>query len=128
MSSAPPKTVAVVGASEDRGKFGNKGVRAFARAGWRVFPVSPHAGQVEGLAATRTVGEIDAALDVVSLYVPAAVSVRLLPGIAAKGPGELWVNPGAESAELLAEARRLGLRVRQTCSIIEVGYHPADFP
>ena len=128
MPAAPSKTVAVVGASNDRGKFGNKGLRAFARAGWRVFPVHPGEDQVEGLAAVRAVGDIDAALDVVSLYVPAVIGVRLLPAIAAKGVGELWVNPGAESGELLAEARRLGLRVRQTCSIIEVGYRPADFP
>ena len=128
MPAALPGTVAIVGASGDRGKFGNKGVRAFARAGWRVFPVHPQEKQVEGLAAVRTVNEIDAALDVVSLYVPATVGVRLLPEIAAKGPGELWINPGAESAELLAEARRLGLSVRQTCSIIEMGFRPADFP
>ena len=67
-------------------------------------------------------------LDVVSLYVPAAVSLKLLPAIAAKRPGELWINPGAESDELLAEATRLGLRVVETCSIIRVGYRPADFP
>lgn len=128
MPPTPPKSVAVIGASNDRGKFGNKGLRAFARAGWQVFPVHPHEGQVEGIAAVRAVSEIDTALEVVSLYVPATVGVKLLPAIAAKSPGELWINPGAESAELLAEARRLGLRVRQTCSIIEMGFRPADFP
>ena len=128
MPDPAPKIVAVVGASNDRGKFGNKGLRAFVRAGWRAFPVHPTEGQVEGVAAVRSVAEIDAALDVVSLYVPAAVGVKLLPAIVAKAPGELWVNPGAESSELLAEARRLGLRVRQTCSIIEMGYRPAEFP
>ena len=67
-------------------------------------------------------------LDVVSLYVPATVSLRLLPTIAAKCPGELWINPGAESKELLAEAQRLGLRAVETCSILRVGCRPADFP
>ena len=128
MPSELPRTVAVVGASTDRRKFGNKGVRAFARAGWRVIPVNPSEGQVEGLPTVASVAEIDGPLDVVSLYVPAAVSLKLLPAIAAKSPGELWINPGAESAELLAEARRLGLRVVETCSIIAVGYRPADFP
>ncbi len=122
-----PKTVAVVGASTDRRKFGNKGVRAFARAGWKVIPVNPSEAQVEGLPAVRSVSEIDGPLDVVSLYVPAAVGLRLLPDIAAKRPGEIWVNPGAASTELLAEARRLGLRAVETCSIIQVGYRPAEF-
>ena len=35
------KTVAVVGASADRTKFGNKAVRAFHDAGWTVFPIHP---------------------------------------------------------------------------------------
>ena len=128
MPADPPKTVAVVGASTDRRKFGNKGTRAFAKAGWRVIPVNPNEGQVEGIDTVSSVAEIDGPLDVVSLYVPAAVSLKLLPAIAAKKPGALWINPGAESAELLAEAHRLGLRAVGTCSIIELGYRPADFP
>ena len=122
------KTVAVVGASTDRRKFGNKGVRAFVQAGWRVFPVNPHEPTVEGFPTTRSVADIAEPLDVVSLYVPATVSLRLLPAIAAKCPGELWINPGAESKELLAEAQRLGLRAVETCSILRVGCRPADFP
>ncbi len=125
---AKTKTVAVVGASPDRRKFGNKGVRAFHRAGWRVFPVNPNEAAVEGLPAVGSVADIGDALDVVSLYVPAAVGVKLLPAIAAKQPGALWINPGAESAELLAGAQAAGLSVVQTCSIIAVGYSPADFP
>ena len=123
-----PRTVAVIGASTDRRKFGNKGVRAFLKAGWRVFPVNPNEEEVEGLATVMSVADIAEALDVVSLYVPAAVGVKLLPAIAAKRPGELWVNPGAESAELLAAAAGAGLKTRQLCSIIQVGFSPVDFP
>ena len=122
-----PGTVAVVGASTDRRKFGNKGVRAFAKAGWRVFPVHPNEPAVEGFPAVKSVTDVMGPLDVVSLYVPAAVSLKLLPAIAAKQPAELWINPGAESDELLAGAKRLGLRAVETCSILRVGYGPADF-
>ena len=128
MPASPAKTVAVVGASTDRRKFGNKGVRAFQAAGWRVIPVNPNEAQVEGLATVASVADIAGPLDVVSLYVPAAVSRKLLADIAAREPGELWVNPGAESAELLAAAARQGLRTKQLCSIIQVGFSPADFP
>ena len=122
------KTVAVIGASADRGKFGNKGVRAFIKAGWRVFPVNLGGENIEGLASFKSVGEILGPLDVVSLYVPAAVSLDLLPAIAAKTPGEVWINPGAESRELLAASRALGLITVSTCSIVAVGFRPADFP
>ena len=128
MPAPSAKTVAVIGASTDRRKFGNKGVRAFQAAGWRVIPVNPNEAQVEGLATVASVADIAGPLDVVSLYVPAAVSLQLLADIAAKEPGELWVNPGAESAELLAAAARQGLRTKPLCSIIQVGFSPADFP
>ena len=129
MSAAPPsrKTVAVVGASTDRRKFGNKGMRAFVAAGWRVFPVNPNEPAVEGLPTVAFVSDIAEPLDVVSLYVPPAVGLKLLPAIVEKQPRELWLNPGSESRALLAAAAELGLPVVQTCSIIAVGYHPADF-
>lgn len=121
------KTVAVIGASADRRKFGNKGTRAFVAAGWRVFPVNPNEATIEGLPAVASVADIPDALDVVSLYVPSAVGLRLLPAIAAAAPEEIWLNPGAESIELLAAAKTLGLRTVQTCSIIAVGFRPSDF-
>ncbi len=127
-SPASPKTVAVVGASTDRRKFGNKGVRAFVKAGWRVFPINPNEPGVENLPTVGTVADVPGPLDVVSLYVPPSVGVTLLPAIAAKGPVEVWLNPGAESRELLAAAADLGLRVVRTCSIIAVGFSPTDFP
>ncbi len=43
------KAVAVIGASTDRHKFGNKGVRTFVKTGWWVFPVNPNEPAVEAL-------------------------------------------------------------------------------
>ena len=43
------KTVAVVGASSDRRKFGNKALRAFQAEGYRVFPINPNEPSVEEL-------------------------------------------------------------------------------
>ena len=41
-------TVAILGASADRSKFGNKSVRAHAQAGYDVYPVNPKGGTIEG--------------------------------------------------------------------------------
>lgn len=118
-------TVAVIGASNDRSKYGNKAVRAFARQGFEVFPVNPREQEVEGFRAYAKVSDIPAKLNRISVYVPPGVLFKLLPEIASKGCDELWLNPGTESEAVLAEAERLGLNVVQACSILAVGMSPA---
>jgi predicted CoA-binding protein len=122
------KTVAVIGASADRSKYGNKAVRAFQEAGWTVYPVHPTLEEVEGVRAypnldALPVGEVDQ----VSLYVPARVGIQILDQVARKRARELWVNPGSESPELLDRASELGLSVIQACSILGVGEYPGDY-
>lgn len=118
-------TVVVLGASANRSKFGNKAVRAFARQGWRVIPVNPKEAVIEGLPAFKSIRDVPVRPDRVSVYLPPAVLLPLLPEIAAKGCDELWLNPGTESDAVLAEAERLGLNVIQACSIVGVGVSPA---
>jgi uncharacterized protein len=120
-----PKTVAVLGASVDRAKYGNKAVRAFHQQGYLVFPVNPKASEVEGLPAYASIRDLPGRPHMVSVYLPPAVLLPLLPDIAAQGCDELWLNPGTESVEVLAEAQRLGLNVIQACSIIGVGMSPS---
>jgi len=88
------KTVAVIGASANRAKYGNKAVRAFARQGYAVYPVNPGESEIEGLPAFKTIGEVPVRPDMVSVYVPPEMLLKILPDIAAKGCDELWLNPG----------------------------------
>ncbi len=122
------RTIAVVGASADRRKFGNKCVRAFRAAGWTVYPVHPTETQVEGLPVYRSVADVPTEqLDVVSVYLNPRVGVGVLPSFAAKSVGEVWFNPGAESEELLARAKEMGLHAIPACSIVGYGMSPYQF-
>jgi predicted CoA-binding protein len=121
------KSVAIIGASNDRNKYGNKAVRAFGARGYKVYPVNPHESQIEGIAAFKSVLDVPVRLEMISVYVQPEVLLKLLPDIAAKGCDELWLNPGSESEANLAEANRLGLNVIQACSILGVGMSPAAF-
>src|ERR1700739_4892489 len=119
------KTVAIIGASNDRHKFGNKAVRAFKQQGYTVYPVNPNESEVEGLPAYKSIRDVPVRPQMISVYVPPPVLQKLLPDIAAKGCDELWLNPGTESDEVLAEAERLRLNVIQACSIVAVGVSPS---
>ena len=120
------KTVAVIGTSKDRAKFGNKAVRAFRQQGYRVYPVNPNATEIEGLSAYQSIRDVPVRPQRVSVYLPPPVLLKILPDIAARGCDELWLNPGTESDRVLAEAARLGLNVIQACSIVGVGLSPAS--
>jgi predicted CoA-binding protein len=122
------KSVVVLGASADRSKYSNKAVRAYMRQGWKVFPVNPKGGEIEGLTAYTSVDKIGERIDRVTMYLPPAVGVATLPAIAAAKPEEFFVNPGAESDELVTKARELGLEPILACSIIEIGATPGQFP
>ena len=114
------RTVAVLGASRDRKKYGNQSVRAHQRAGFDVYPINPQASEIEGLPAFRSLRDLPIRpIDRVTVYLPPEVGITLLDEIAACRPSEVWFNPGSESDELLAAAERLGLNVICACSIID---------
>jgi predicted CoA-binding protein len=118
------KTIAIIGASTDRAKFGNKAVRAFVQQGYEVFPLNPKEETVEGLTAFKSIRDVPVRPQMISVYLPPPVLLKVLPDIAARGCDELWLNPGTESDEVIAEAERLGLNVIQACSIVAVGVSP----
>ncbi len=119
-------TVAVLGASRDRAKHGNKSVHAHARAGWQVFPINPRADEIEGLPAYHSLRDLPVRpIDRVSVYVPPEIGLTLLDDIAACQPREVWLNPGSESDSLIAALDKLGLAVLCACSIVDVGMSPA---
>jgi uncharacterized protein len=119
------KTVAVIGASNDRRKFGNKAVRAFLNQGYTVYPVNLKETQIEGLQTFADIRQVPVRPHMISAYLPPETLLQVLPDIAARGCDELWLNPGTESDEVLAEAERLGLNVIQACSIVSIGESPA---
>ena len=122
--SAVSKTVAVIGASSHREKWGNKAVRAFQHQGWTVYPVHPEEQEIEGLKVWAGIQEVPMRPHTISVYVAPSRLLNMLPDIAARGCDELYLNPGTESAEVLAECARLGLKAIQACSIIAVGASP----
>jgi predicted CoA-binding protein len=120
------KTVAVIGASNDRSKFGNKAVRAFQQTGHTVYPVHPAQTVIEGLTCYKTIGDVPERPNLVSVYVGPDRLLQILPDIAARGCDELWLNPGTVSREVLTKAKELGLKPVELCSILAIGMSPNE--
>jgi predicted CoA-binding protein len=121
------KTVAVIGASSHRHKFGNRAVRAFVREGYHVIPINPHEVEVEGLKAFASVLDVPGPIDMATVYVQPDTALRLLDEFQRKRIPEIWLNPGADDDDVLAEARKRRLNVIAACSIIGAGKSPGDY-
>jgi hypothetical protein len=120
------KTVAIVGASSDRRKFGNKALRAFRHQGHRVVPINPNEREVEGEPCHASVLDVPGPIDMASFYVSPEVGEEVIEEVARKRIPEVWLNPGAESDALVARARALAIRPVVACSIVAIGGNPYD--
>jgi predicted CoA-binding protein len=118
--------IAIIGASNDRRKFGNKALRAFRRQGYTVVPVNPHEATVVGERAYKSVLDYPGAIDEASMYVHPKVGLGIVDDLAAKKVPTVWLNPGADGPEVVRRAQELGVRPIVACSILAVGEDPMD--
>jgi uncharacterized protein len=120
-------TVAVIGASANRRKFGNKALRAFRHRGYTVVPINPHADVVEGERAYPTVLDYPSPIDEATVYVPPDIGRQVIDQVATKGIKKVWLNPGADARPVVERARSLGLHTIVACSILGIGESPGDY-
>jgi predicted CoA-binding protein len=120
------KTCAVIGDVLNPAKWANKSLRAHKMAGYRVFPVHPDGGEVEGLTVFSSLADIPERLNRISVYLRPSLVMEVLDAIAEKGCDELWLNPGTYTPEVIERAEFLGLHAIRGCSIIDVGVSPSS--
>lgn len=101
---------AVVGASTDRSKYGNKVLRCYQQAGKSpVYPVHPKEREIEGLAAYPSLSAIPERPRAVSIITPPKITEAVVEECATLGIRHLWMQPGAESPRAIERCRELGL-------------------
>jgi len=118
------QSVAVLGASRNRRKYGNRAVRAYRAEGWQVYPIHLRETEIEGLQAYASILDVPGEVDRATVYLQPAVTLQVLDAIARKGVRELFLNPGSESDAVIARAGELGLLPILACSIVDIGRSP----
>jgi predicted CoA-binding protein len=119
---------AVVGASRDRSKYGNKVLRAFLQHQMTAYPVNPYADEVEGLTCYPDLASLPERVNGVSIITPPHVTEKIVEQAAALGIKNLWLQPGAESeaAVASAEASNANVLAGGPCILVALHYHEAD--
>jgi predicted CoA-binding protein len=118
------KTFAVVGASRDRGKYGNKVLRVYQQHGSKVYPVNPHAEEVEGLECYPDLKSLPEKVDGVSIITPPEVTEKVIQQAADLGITNVWMQPGAESDQAIRLAEQAGMNVIAggPCLLVVLGF------
>ncbi len=118
------KKIAIIGASNDRTKYGNKAVRAYKKAGWEVIPINPKEKEIEGIKAYKNIKEYPGTIEKASLYVRPEIGITIIKDLKEKGVKEIILNPGAESPELIKKITEEGMTPELICSIRMIGEDP----
>jgi uncharacterized protein len=105
------KRVAVVGASRSGNKFGNAAAKELAGRGFQVYLVHPEAKEIDGEPCYPNLAALQAKVDSVLVCLPASQGAMVLREAAALGLQNVWLQQGAESPELIALGRELGLNL-----------------
>jgi predicted CoA-binding protein len=115
---------AVVGASVDRSKYGNKVLRCYQQHGKEVYPINARATEVEGLKAYPSLASLPVRARAISIITPPAITEQVVRDAAAAGVTHVWMQPGAESDAAIREAEALGMTVIAggPCLLVVLGY------
>ena len=115
---------AVVGASKDRSKYGNKVLRAYLQKQLVAHPVHPKESEIEGRACAPDLASLPQPLHGVSIITPPAISAQVVDQALALGIQNLWFQPGSEDAQAIEKARAAGVNVIAygPCLLVALGY------
>lgn len=102
---------AVVGASQDRTKFGNRVYRSLRSAGYIVYPVNPKGGELEGETVYSSLADLPEPPEVIDLVVPPRATEQVVREAHALGLARVWMQPGAESDAAIAYCHQHGIQV-----------------
>ena len=118
------KRFAVVGASRDRAKYGNKVLRAYLQNNLEVVPINPNSREVEGRRSFPDLKSLPDSVDGVSIVTPPDVTEQIVEQAVELGINNIWIQPGAESEQAVEHAEQSGVNVIAggPCALVVLGY------
>ena len=118
------KAFAVVGASSDRNKYGNKVLRCYLQNHKTVYPVNPHESTIEGLLCIKQLSDLPDSVKSISIVTPPNITEQIIEQAVAKKIKNVWMQPGAQSAAAIMNCERHNINVIAggPCILVTLGY------
>lgn len=116
----PNVSIAVIGATDNSSKYGHVIYRDLKQKGFTVYPVNPQRTSVDGDPAFPNVGDIPDKLTIVNFVVPASTTLNVLQQCLDLDLMNVWVQPGAESPEVIAFLQQNSFNyIANACIMVE---------
>ncbi len=118
------KEFGVVGASASRDKYGNKVLRVYKQHGMTAIPVNPREKEIEGVPCVAGVPDLPNDVNSISVITPPAVTEQVVEMAIARGIGNIWMQPGAQSQAAVDKCRENGINVIAdgSCILVVLGF------
>ncbi len=116
---------AVVGASADRSKYGNRVLRAYLQTGRKVYAINPKEDTIEGVPCFADLLSLPEPVHGVSIITPPKITEQVVDQAAEARIMNIWMQPGAESDKAIerAEAHGINCIAGGPCLLVVAGYH-----
>jgi uncharacterized protein len=92
---------AVIGATDNTEKYGNRIFKNLKDRGYEVYPVNPKLEELDGIPVYHTLSDVPVKVDVVDFVVPPAVTIEILKECNKLGLKKIWLQPGSESEDAI---------------------------
>lgn len=116
---------AVIGASSNRSKFGNKVLRCYIQQDKKVYPVNPNEEEIEGLTAIKQISDLPEQVKSISIITPPPITEKIVDQAITKGIKNIWMQPGAQSDLAIAKCEKNYINViaNGPCILAYFGFH-----
>ena len=96
------KRFALIGATDNEEKYGNRIFKNLTKRGYEVYPVNPNLKEIEAVKCYSDIADIPVKVDVVDFVVPPKVTEAILKECKKLGLANIWLQPGSESDDAIA--------------------------
>lgn len=92
--------IALVGASNDKNKYGNKILLDLLSKNYNVVPINQKEDTIAGLKAYTKVQDLPSRPSIINFVVPPEIGLDITKELVEEGYNHFWYQPGAESEDL----------------------------
>lgn len=109
---------AIVGASNNKDKYGFKVLSDLLEAGFRVVPINPKETEILGRKTYPSLSECREKIDVVVFVVPPKITEKVLEEVLKLEIKNVWMQPGSESEEAIKICEKNNINLIQNACIM----------